>query len=258
MRHKNRPILLFLLALLLGQSCAFKKDILYFQDLSKNSIDSINTSVNTIQVNDILSIRVSDLNQEVAAPFNLQNNAQANTQNNPSLNGYLVNPEGKISFPILGNIQCTGSSIADLENRLTKCLLDSGYLKNPTVMIRVLNNKVTVLGEVRSPGTYVFSEQNITLLQVLGYAGDLTINGSRKDILIIREENGKRSYQEVDMTSVNWFKSASYQIRTNDVVVVKPNNPKIKTAGHITGIGGITGILSFALSIFLLINTLSK
>jgi len=258
MHHKTKAFLPVLILLIFSQSCAFKKDILYFQDLSIGSTDSINIAANTIQVNDILSIRVSDLNQEVAAPFNLQINAQVGLQNNPTLNGYLVKADGSITFPILGNMQCSGSTIADLERHIVNALLNGGYLKNPTVMVAVLNNKVTVLGEVKSPGTFIFSEQSLTLLQVLGYAGDLSINGSRKDILIIREENGKRSYHTIDMTLANWFESPYYRIKTNDIIVVKPNNPKIKTAGHITGIGGITTIVSFALSIFLIINTLSK
>ena len=244
-----------LLALLFFSACASKKDILYFQDVKANATEQIDLVPATIQVNDILNIRVSALNPETAIPFNMPVNTGGVAMNNATaLSGYLVGPDGTISFPVLGNIKVQGLSIGQVETLLVSKLIEGNYIIDPTVYARVMNNKFTVLGEVRIPGTYTFGEQHLNLIQALGMAGDLSINGCRSNILIIREQNGERTYHYIDMTKTDWFKSPYYFIRTNDVIVVKPNGPKVKTAGHVTNIGTLTSLFSVALSIFLLLT----
>jgi len=243
-----------LLALLFFSACASKKDILYFQDVKANATEQIDLVPATIQVNDILNIRVSALNPETAIPFNMPTSTASGVNNAVALSGYLVGPDGTISFPVLGNIKVQGLSIGQVETLLVSKLIEGNYIIDPTVYARIMNNKFTVLGEVRSPGTYTFSEQHLNLIQALGMAGDLGINGCRSNILIIREQNGERTYHYIDMTKTDWFKSPYYHIRTNDVIVVKPNGPKIKTAGHVTNIGTLTSLFSVALSIFLLLT----
>ena len=126
-------------------------------------------------------------------------------------------------------------------------------IKNPSVIVRVINSKFTVLGEVRSPGTYEFSEQNITLLQAIGYAGDLTIGAKRKGVLIIREDNGIRQQAIIDLTSTKWFDSPYYYVKQNDIIYVNPSGPVIKSAGYIGNLGTFLSVFTLALSTILLI-----
>ena len=113
---------------------------------------------------------------------------------------------------------------------------------------------MTILGEVKNPGTYSFTEQNITILQALGYAGDLTINGKRDDILITREVDGVRKISHIDLTSSSFMDSEFYFIKPNDNIIVNPNNPKVKSAGFVGNVGTILTIASLALSITILLT----
>ena len=106
------------------------------------------------------------------------------------LDGYLVSQNSTINFPVLGELSVKEKTTQDLENDIKKLLVDGGYLINPNVTVRLLNAKVTILGEVKMPGTFSFTENNISLLQALGLAGDLTINGSREDVVVLRRIDG--------------------------------------------------------------------
>ena len=170
------------------------------------------------------------------------------------IQGYLVSQEGTITFPVLGELKVAGKSTIELQQMLTKTLNDKGYIKDANVNVRVINGKVTVLGEVNRPGTYSFEEQNISLNQAIGYAGDLTINGIRKDVLLIRENNGTRTYIKLDLTSSSWFTSPYYYVKQNDVIIVNPNGAKIMTSGYLGNIGSILSILSIGVTLFLLLK----
>jgi len=210
-----------------------------------------------IQTNDILSITVSALVTETALPYNVQTvgNGQAVTSIEIlKLQGYLVSPEGTIVFPVLGTISVVKQSISQLEDQIRKLLSDGGHLVNPSVSIRLLNAKVTVLGEVMKPGTYNYTEQYLSLPQALGYAGDLTINGKRKDVLLIREVDGMRTISHLDLTTANWMNNPAYTIKQNDVLVVNPNNPKVKSAGYIGNTGTLLTIASLLLSSIILLT----
>jgi polysaccharide export outer membrane protein len=234
-------------------SCANKKDILYYQDLKSNSQSAINYIQNEILINDILYIKVDALIQESAKPFNLDMGS-ANMVNMEmfKVQGYLVSTDGTIVFPILGTIKVAGKSTIELQTMLSKMLNDKGYIKEANVNVRVVNSKVTILGEVRSPGTYSFDEQNISLNQAIGYAGDLTINGKRNDVLLIRENNGTRSYIKLDLTSSDWFSSPYYYVKQNDVIIINPNGAKVMTSGYLNNIGNVIGLLSFAITLAVL------
>ena len=244
------------LALML-QSCASKKDILYFQDATSYPSVPVEYKGTMIQTNDILSIKVGAPVAESAIPYNVQTLGNSTTISNIEilkLQGYLVSPEGTIVFPILGRISVLHQSISELEVKLRKLLEEGGHIVNPTVSIRLLNAKVTVLGEVRSPGTYTYSEQYLSLPQALGYAGDLTINGKRKDILLIREVDGVRTMNQIDLTTSDWMKDPKYVIRQNDVVIVNPNNAKVKSAGLLSNPLSFVTIASFILSTYILLK----
>ncbi|WP_111308318.1 polysaccharide biosynthesis/export family protein [Confluentibacter sediminis] len=246
-----------LIYLLLLSSCVTQKDLLYFQDASNYNDTPINYTSNTIQANDILSVNISALVPESAAAYNTS--FGGNTTQTPSidilrLQGYLVSLEGTINLPVLGTIKVAGESPVSLEAKLVNTLETGGHLIAPIVKIRVLNAKVTVLGEVNSPGTYNFTEQFITLPQALGYAGDLKINGKRNDILLIREVDGIRHITHIDITSTYWMNDPRYIIKPNDVIVVNPNQAKVKSAGIIGNAGTVLSIVSVILSTTILLT----
>ena len=240
----------------LFSSCASKKEILYFQDAANYA--SVTTTLKSvlIQPNDILNIRIGALVPETALPYNIQtgNTLGGSTIETLKVQGYLVAPEGTIVLPILGTINTAGLSVTALETKIKYELEKGGHLVNPTVAIRILNAKVTILGEVKAPGTYSFLEQSISVPQALGYAGDLTINGKRNDILLIRESEGNRTITHIDLTTANWMNNPAYQIHQNDVLVVNPNNPKVKSAGYIGNTGTVLTIASLLLSSIILLT----
>lgn len=225
---------LILLLLLLG-SCTTKKQMLYLQDLDSYANSTINYTSPKIQPNDILKIDVGDLNPLVAAPFNI-NNGSSTPQTSVDmmkLSGYLVNPQGTIMMPILNEVKVGGLTPANVETKIKERLINENYLVNPTVQVRVLNNKFTILGEVNSPGVIPFSEESISLLDALGLAKDLTYSAIRKDIKLIREVDGKRLVYHIDLTSASWMSNPTYRIRQNDVIVVTPNKLKVNSGGLI-------------------------
>lgn len=251
----TKKLLLMLLALTI-LSCASKKDILYFQDIKKSDQSAIQYMPNEVQINDILYIKISALVDESAQPFNIVSSSSTNGFNVETIKvqGYLVSQEGSIVFPILGTIKVAGKSTDEVQKFISDILNDKGYLKDPIVSVRIINSKVTVLGEVNKPGTYSFDEQNISLNQAIGYAGDLTINGIRKDVLLIREVNGTRTYVRLDLTSADWFNSPYYYVKQNDVIIVNPNDAKVMSSGYIKDIGTTLGTLSFLLTVYLLLK----
>ena len=243
---------------LLLSSCVSNKDLLYFGDANMSQSTPINYTSNTLQPNDILDIKIGALVPETAIPYNSQtiNNLGPQIQNIEvlKLQGYLVGTDGSIVLPILGKIEVVNKSIASLEQELISILEDGQHLVSPSVSVRLLNAKVTVLGEVGRPGTYTFTEQFISLPQALGYAGDLSINGKRTDILLIREQQGERRISQIDLTTTNWMNSPEYRIMPNDVIVVNPNNAKVKSAGIIGNASTVVSIVSVLLSITILLT----
>jgi polysaccharide export outer membrane protein len=244
---------------ILLSSCSMKKDIVYLQDIDLNAKDTVPVVEIKIQVNDILSVIITSDNLGVSERYNLnavnQNGIQNNNQQQDAglLNGYLVSPEGTITMPVLGKIMVQGLSTSQLETMLTTKLKQENHLVNPIVIARITNAKFTVLGEL-GPGNFTFREQNINLLQAIGYAGDLKVTSKRKNIFVIREENNVRTYANIDVTSKKLFESPYYYVKPNDIIIVNPTGPKIKQSGYITNYGGLLSALSILFSTFILIS----
>lgn len=237
-------------------SCVSKKNILYIQDKQTIDINKITLSQNSIQENDILKIDVTSLEMLSSIPYNKSSagNNVANSLEMMQLNGYLVSTNKTISFPILGEVSVEGKTTQDLEQYLKNLLENGGHLIKPNVMVRLLNAKVTILGEVNKPGTYTFTEKNISLLQAIGLAGDLNIHGNRKDIILIREIDGQRTTTKLDLTSANFLISPYQNIKPNDVIIVNPNSKKVKSAGLVGDISTLLSIASILLSTIILIR----
>jgi len=249
--------LMILLAVGSVQSCASKKDVLYFQDYDKEAINDTKILNQKIESNDILSVKIYSLDPEAAKVYNidlLESTTGANGLEMIRLKSYLVTDGGEITMPVLGIIMVNKKSTAELEEYLKEKLIREGHLKDPIVTVRILNSKITVLGEVRSPGTYTFAEKNLTLLQALGLAGDLTINGERKDVLLIRQEGTTKTIHHINLTSKVWMDSELFYIKQNDVLIVNPNSARIKSSGIIGNTGTLISVISLLLTGFLLIK----
>ncbi|WP_296313614.1 polysaccharide biosynthesis/export family protein [Winogradskyella sp. UBA3174] len=252
MKLKIKGLLLFVLI----SSCTSKKDILYMQDAESLNGKKLSYSNSTIQPNDILKITVESAVPEAALLYNKNFSQAVQNQNIQllQLDGYLVSIKSTIIFPVLGEISTANKSTEQLAIDIKNLLKSGDQLNDASVNVRLINAKVTILGEVNQPGTYNFTEQNITVLQALGYANDLTINGKRDDVLITREVDGVRKITHIDLTSVEFMNSEFYFIKPNDVIVVNPNNPQVKRAGFIGDVGTVLTIASLVLSITILLS----
>lgn len=253
---KKKFLPLVLLFLLMLQSCTTRRDMLYLQDLDSYSNAALTYTSPKIQPNDILKIDIGDLNPSVAAPFN--NNSRASGPETSvdmmRLTGYLVNPQGNVMMPILNEVKVGGLTPGNVEVKIKERLINEGYLVNPTVLVRVLNNKFTILGEVNSPGVIAFSEESISMLEAIGLAKDLTYSAIRKDIKLIREVDGKRLVYHIDLTTAAWLSNPNFRVRQNDVIVVTPNKLKANSGGLIKDPIQVLGLAASLLAVFLLVK----
>lgn len=191
-----------------------------------------------IQKNDLLSITVSSPNPTATQIFNPANSSQAT--------GYLVSQQGFIEFPLLGSIKAAGLTKKQLRENIAKAIVQAQLLIDPIVSVRYLNFKVTVLGEVAKPSVITVPDEKIGLLEALGLAGDMTIYARRDNVLIIREESGKRITKRLDLTSRDLFNSPYYYLKSNDIVYVEPGKAKAATASDFkTWLPVIMSTLSF-------------
>ena len=245
-------------SIIILQSCVSKKEILYMQDLDSYSPIEVSYNDNTFQVDDILNINVTALIPETVFPFNknLNDLQQSSTLDILRLEGYLVSQNKTINFPVLGTISVAGKTTSALEVDLKERLESGGYLIDPTVTVRLLNAKVTILGEVKNPGTFTFTENNISFLQALGLAGDLTINGNREDVIIIRNVDGIQTASHINLTSADWLNGKNQNIKTNDVIVVNPNEAMVKSAGYIGNASVVLAMASLILSSIVILTNL--
>ena len=239
-------------------SCGTKQDIVYFQNIDTNGLSkSINNYNVLIRPADMLTISVSALDQDAARPFNLptSNFSINGAQGREEQQTYLVDANGDIDFPVLGKLKLAGLNRIQSTDLIKDMLKD--YIKNPIVNLRRINFKVTVLGEVNKPGSYIVSEERVTILEALGLAGDLSIQAERKNVLLIREENGKKTVNRVDLTSAELFNSPIYYLIQNDVIYVEPNNSRVKSSTVGPNVNATLGVVSSLLGAIALIVSIS-
>ncbi|MBD3583447.1 polysaccharide biosynthesis/export family protein [Flavobacterium selenitireducens] len=242
-----------LLTLVIAASCASRKDIAYLQDADIAKEGQAQTYEPTLKSDDLLSIIVSAETPEVTVPFNLpaiQGNYQVDNNQN-GIKTYLIDYYGNIDFPVLGKIKLGGLTRTEAVNKLTTAI--SEYVTNPSVNLRILNFKVSVLGEVQRPGSFNIESERITLLEALSNAGDMTIYGRRHNILVIRETGGKKAFARVDITKTDFIDSPYYYLTQNDVVVVEPNNTRVKSSA----VGPNTTLYLSVASILITIATIT-
>jgi polysaccharide export outer membrane protein len=184
---------------------------------------------------------------------NVNQNVGGYTSGNQSQIGYLINSDGFIDFPIIGKIKLSGLTRQEAIDTL-KVRLNS-FIQDPVIIIRMLNYKVTVLGEVQNPGTFTIPNERITLLEAIGIAGDLEITAKRNNILVLREVDGKLTETRIDLTKKDVFNSSVYYLQQNDVIYIEPNRVKMNsalynTANVSTGISIISLLVTITLLFF--------
>jgi polysaccharide export outer membrane protein len=222
-------------------SCLSTKKITYFQPLNPE-LDQVvsqieETYIPVIKAGDILSIIVSSLDKKESEMFNpVTQIINYSTQNvgtiapEPVL-GFTVSTSGNISLPILGNVHVAGLTSKELEVKLTEQLQQ--YIKSPTVLVRIANYTVSVLGEVARPARYTIPNEHITLPEALSLAGDLTIYGKRKNVLLIRETDGNRQFVRIDLTKRDVFNSPYYYLHSGDIIYVEATSGKLTTIDRV-------------------------
>ena len=227
-------LLVILSAILMLSSCATVKNIAYFQNKLVDQPEKIDKHAGiVIQPKDMLSIVVSSKNPELVVIFNLpvvsyQAGSEVVSSGYQKLMGYVVDNEGCIDFPVLGSIKVAGLTRWELAEVIKSRLIDGGYLNDAVVTVEFMNFKVSVIGEVNSPGTYSVEGDKVTILQAISLARDLTIFGQRENVSVIRERDGERTIYEVNLCDVSLFKSPAYYLQQNDIVYVQPSDIKAR------------------------------
>lgn len=230
MKFVKITLLSLLFVLFLTTSCASRKDLVYLQGGS-NAKELVSYEP-VLQPDDVVMIVVSSENPEVAAPYNLKaitvQGDSENTIGTQRMQTYILDKEGKIEFPLLGSIALGGLTKTQAVAKLKELLKD--HVSDAVINFRILNFKVTVLGEVQKPGTYSVASERITLLEAIGMSGDLTIYGNRTNVLLIREKNGTKTMERIDLTKSDFLNSSAYYLSQNDVVYVEPNKTRINSS----------------------------
>jgi polysaccharide export outer membrane protein len=256
----------FITALFLLLSCGTskktQKEILYLQDIDSIKNQQVRVPELKIEKGDMLSILVYSDNSDATVLFNQPQLGGASQVSgggtsgagSGSILGYLVDEKGEIYFHSLGKIKVEGMTKLELSEFLISKL--SKYLQNPYISLRFMNTRITVLGEVKSPGTLNIPDKKVSILDAIGLAGDLTIFGRRDNIVVVREENGIRTSGRLDIRRSDVFLSPYYYLQQNDIVYVEPSRKKPAANDQILvrNIGLVASILSVVTIILTLIT----
>ena len=217
------------LTILVAASCSTFLEINYFQDLKPGmSVPAVSDSVEiTLRPKDKVSIIVNAQDEKLNELFNLQNITNRNGGSNTVQQGYTVDNAGYIHFPVLGKLKVEGMTREQVAEYITEQIKGRELIKDPVVTVEFLNLGISVLGEVNSPGRYRIDRDNVTILDALSQAGDLTIYGKRDNVLVMRQENGKQQVYGINLTdAAQVCSSPVYYLQQNDVVYVTPNDTK--------------------------------
>jgi polysaccharide export outer membrane protein len=242
-----------LLVMSVGAGCASNKQFNYFQDIQNNkSADLEGTATYQeplIQPDDNLSINIFTLNQQTGAIINQAASTpilggNANSGVSQQVTGFMVDKNGDIELALAGKIRVAGLTTYQarevIKTRVEK------YYNEPNVQLRFANFKVSVLGEVNAPSTYNMPNEKVTIMDALSLAGDLTVYGRRDNVLIVRDNNGKKHYERVNLNSSEIFNNPYYYLRQNDLVYVEPTKSRslANSASRVQTIGILTSVLS--------------
>lgn len=225
-------IALFIIAItLVFSSCTPYKDIPYFTNISDNARDSLVTTAEfkdpVINPDDILAVNIITIDPTTATAINQSSSQMISTQFNGAptmVAGLLVDKNGEITEPIIGKIKVAGLTTSEARDLIRE--KTAHYYKDPDVQVRFANFTITVLGEVTKPSSFTVPSEKVSILDAIGMAGDLTIYGMRENVLVIREVDGKKVVNRLNLNSAAIFKSPFFYLRQNNVVYVQPNKQK--------------------------------
>lgn len=257
------PVLAILSVLLFMTSCASRKDVVYLQDATLGRTSQYQVPLPRIAKGDMLGITVNSKMRELSDPFNLPMvgyyNAYGTTVSNAQ-QGYIVDEQGQINFPVIGLIPAEGFTRGELAGEIAKRLKSGGYVNDATVSVSLLNFQISVMGEVAKPGRFTVQTDKVSIFDALAMAGDLTIQGRRDNVLVIREVDGQRTVMAHDLRSQEIFASPCYFLRQGDIVYVEPNDIKAQTASinANNNVGTWLSIIGSATSITTLVLTLTR
>ena len=240
--------ILILIAFTALSSCESYKHVPYFQDLPEAMVlnqDIENHSPVAIQPNDLLGITVSSLSEEAKLFAPSPTRITINTDDSPSREGYLVNPQGEIHLPLIGDLKVAGLSTPEINEVISKKL--RGQLKDAVVNVRLLNFKVAVFGDVVKPGIYPVTNERITVLEAIILAGDLKSEAVKSNILLIREVESKRQFIRLDIQSKTIFKSPYFYLKNNDMIYVEMSGKKERRSAILTNANIATVVVTFIL-----------
>ena len=252
---------LFLVALFFLTACGSKKKILYFQDINEipataYAYDQANHEAK-IMPSDNLLITVSAFNPQTVEVFNTVKLGQGGSASNLEWQGYLVDKNGYINFPVVGKLHVAGLTKQEAINLIQGKV--SVYVEEPVVNIRFLNYRVIIMGEVNRPGVHTVSEEKISIPEALAMAGDMTIYGNRHDVVLCRVENGEKKFHHIDMTSSAIFFSETYYLQQNDILYVQPNSARVRSSTNLnSNMSIISVVASLAALTFTVLNFINK
>ena len=239
-----RRAIIYFLSLILAlvflsslDSCVSTKDLAYFSNIKKDSIGNIQLqSIETIiNKNDVLQINISTLDPSTTAIFNSVGAVNAGVSSTSGVTGgVLVDETGVIKIPLIGTVKAAGLTKRELASKITDEILEKKLAIDPIVTVRIINYKITVLGEVSRPGVITVPNEKITLPEALGQAGDLTIYGKRDNVLLIREVGGVRTMKRINLNNDNLFNKDVYNLQNEDIIYVEPNKSRALSTNFAT------------------------
>ncbi|BAU55385.1 polysaccharide biosynthesis/export family protein [Mucilaginibacter gotjawali] len=224
-------LLAFFAGAIIFSSCSPHVRTKYFEDFPDSGASKHvvlpNFKAPLIEPDDILSITIQTVDPLASLPVNqaaASSFGAANQGTQQIISGYLVNSEGMVQIPMIGKIKLSGLTTTEASNLIAEKA--KYFLKMPSVQVRFANYKVTVLGEVTHPSSYVIPNERFSVMDAIGLAGDLTINGKRDNILLVRDSLGEKVFVRLNLLSTNIYKSRYFYLKNNDLIYVEPNKIK--------------------------------
>lgn len=229
-RHSSLYSLL-VLAILLVSGCRTEQRYLYVEDAPHNTPTPITNSYDaTIYPNDELYIFISSQSPESVKAFNQETNTTKVIKDKNAIKGYLVSQSGDIIFPVLGRLHVAGKTRTQLEREIESMLIQGGYVTDPVATVNLMNFHVTVIGEVKKPSVIVAEGSRLTIFEALAQCGDITMDGMRTNVVVVRSGINKQIVDTIDLTRKEVLNSPYYYLQQNDIVFVEPTPKKKRKA----------------------------
>jgi polysaccharide export outer membrane protein len=213
-------LFIYIIGFLVLSACVSHKQVIYFNDLAETDSGTLNipdAPDSQLKAGDLIEVNISSISLETNAFF--QRSASSEGEQFGG-NAYRLNGEGLVEIPLVGKVNVGGMTTDEAAEAIRNALLE--YVQKPTVNVRLLNFRITLLGEVENPGVYEIPGSRANLLEALGYAGDMTIYGVRENVLVIRNEGDEKRFFRINLNDSEFLTSDQYHLRNNDIVYVQP------------------------------------